>query len=94
MVIGWGDSKVKEKYGYLIDYRPYTAGIMAAGFPDFPRFGLAAPYSAYNCRYSADYLAAAEGFSPLLAALQSLKHASGKSASGSVFSFYTFRTAQ
>jgi hypothetical protein len=60
MVIGWGDSRVKEKYGYLIDYRPYTAGIMAAGFISYSYFGLAAPYSAYHCRYSDYYLAAAE----------------------------------
>jgi hypothetical protein len=59
--LGWGDSKVKEKYEYFIDYRPYTAGLMAAGFISYSYFGLAAPYSAYHCRHSVDYLAAAKG---------------------------------
>jgi hypothetical protein len=59
--LGWGDSKVKEKYEYFIDYRPYTAGIMAAGFASYPWPGLAAPYSAYHCRYSDYYLAATKG---------------------------------
>jgi hypothetical protein len=43
---------------------------MAAGLPGYPRFGLAPAYRAYNRRYSADYLAAAESFSPLLAGLE------------------------
>jgi hypothetical protein len=62
----------RRNYAYLIDYRPYTSGLMAAGFSGYPRFGLAAAYRANNRRDSADYLAAAESFSPLLAGLKCL----------------------
>jgi hypothetical protein len=43
---------------------------MAAGFPGYSRFELAAAYTAYRSRYFADYLAAAESFPPLLAGLE------------------------
>ena len=55
----------RRNYAFITDYRPYIAGFMAgfmaAGFPGYPRFGLAVPYITYSRRYSADYLAAAKG---------------------------------
>jgi hypothetical protein len=49
---------------------------MAAGFVSYPRVGLAAAYSANNCRYTADYPAAAKSFSSLLDSLESLNNMS------------------
>jgi hypothetical protein len=47
-------------YEYLINHWHYSPGLVAAGFLHSSFFGLAATYSAYHCRYSADYLAAAK----------------------------------